>query len=500
MTLDRRLARETAPFAAATLLGFAIVPIGGLVDWSGYALAAGLMIAVGCSVVLVPWPKLPRTLRVAPSLLFLVSLALLRDVSGVVAGVGALTLIPVFWVALHGSRGQLLILVAGICAFFVAPDLPAGHPEQHPISIWRIALVFGAACAIVGVAVQNLVARVRSHADALAVRERDLEAVADLLRSLSLMTDARERICAGVCDLSEAYFAVLLEARPGRGLEWTAAAGLSLPPRTFTPESGRSCAMTAYSSRAPLFVSDVQKPSNGDIPELDGVAELTGADRPAALLFEPIHRGEEIAGVLVAGWREPPPDDERRTRGLVRLLASEAAFVIERADLLRQLTESALTDELTGLPNRRAWDEHLEQAVREPQPLCVAILDLDRFKSYNDDHGHQAGDRLLKEAAAAWRAVLRPTDTLARYGGEEFVVLLRERDVETARDVVDRLRRATPRGQSCSAGVALRAVHEGANALVGRADHALYEAKRTGRNRSLIAASGTAVKPETPLP
>jgi diguanylate cyclase (GGDEF)-like protein len=500
MTLDRRLARETAPFAAATLLGFAIVPIGGLVDWSGYALAAGLMIAVGCSVVLTPWRRLPPLLRVAPSLLFLVSLALLRDVSGVVAGVGALALIPVFWVALHGSRGQLLILVAGICAFFVAPDLPAGHPEQHPISIWRIALVFGAACAIVGVAVQNLVARVRSHADALTVRERDLEAVADLLRSLSLVTDARERICAGVCDLSEAYFAVLLEARPGGGLESTAAAGLSLPSRTFTPESGRSSAMAAYSSRAALFVSDTQKASNRDIPEPDGVAELTGADRPAAILFEPVHHGEEIAGVLVAGWREPPPDDERRTRGLVRLLASAAAFVIERADLLRQLTESALTDELTGLPNRRAWDEHLEQAVREPQPLCVAILDLDRFKSYNDDHGHQAGDRLLKEAAAAWRAVLRPTDTLARYGGEEFVVLLREDDVETARDVVDRLRRATPRGQSCSAGVALRATHEGANALVGRADHALYEAKRAGRNRSLIAKPGTAAKREAPLP
>jgi diguanylate cyclase (GGDEF)-like protein len=500
VTLDRRLARETAPFAAATLLGFAIVPIGGLVDWGGYALASALMIAVGCSVVLIPWRKLPRMLRVVPSLLFLVAVAVLRDVSGVVAGVGVLTLIPVFWVALHGSRGHLLILVAGVCAFFMAPDLPAGHPDQHPISIWRIALVFGAASAIVGVAVQNLVARVRSHADALAVRERDLEAVADLLRSLSLVTDARGRICAGVCDLSEAYFAVLLEAKPEGGLEWTAAAGLGLPPWAFTPESGPSSAMTAYASRAALFVSDIQEPAGGDVPELDGVAELTGADRPAALLFEPIHHGEEIAGVLVAGWREPPPDDERRARGLVRLLASEAAFVIERADLLGQLTEFALTDELTGLPNRRAWEERLDKAIHESDPLCVAILDLDRFKSYNDDHGHQAGDRLLKEAAAAWRAVMRPADTLARYGGEEFAVLLRETDLKTARSVVDRLRGATPGGQSCSAGIARREGDETASALLGRADHALYEAKRAGRDRSLIAGLGTAGQREAPLP
>jgi diguanylate cyclase (GGDEF)-like protein len=494
MKLDRQLARESAPFAAATLLGFALVPIGGELDWSGYALASTLMIAVGCAVVLVPWRALPPPMRVAPLLVFLVGLALLRNASEVVTGVGALALIPVFWIALHGNRSQLLIVVVGVCGLFVIPNLPAGDLQHHPLSVWRIALVFGAASAIVGVAVQNLVARVRSHADSLAVRERDLETVADLLRSLSLATDARERICSGVCDLSGAYFAVLLEAKAEGRLEWTAGAGLSLPPQTFAPESGLSTAMTAYSSRDALFMSDLTKQASGDVPEIHGVAALVGDDRPAALLFEPIHHGEEIAGVLVAGWREPPPDDERRAHGLVRLLASEAAFVIERADLLRRLTESALTDELTGLPNRRAWDKHLEQAVRGPEPLCVAILDLDRFKSYNDDHGHQAGDLLLKEAAAAWRSQLRPTDTLARYGGEEFVVLLREEDPKIARGVVDRLRGATPGGQSCSAGIARREGDETAAALLGRADHALYEAKRTGRDRSLIAEPDPALR------
>jgi diguanylate cyclase (GGDEF)-like protein len=343
--------------------------------------------------------------------------------------------------------------------------------------------VFGGASAVVGFAVQNLVARVRSHAAALAVRERDLEAVADLLRSLSLVTDARERICEAACDLSGAHFAVLLEGNGDGTLASTASAGLSLPPLTFTPKSGRSLAMAAYCSGAPLFVSDPEQHPHGEIPELDG------AERPAALLFEPVHHGDEVTGVLVAGWREPP-SDERRARGLVRLLASEAAFVIERADLLGRLTESALTDELTGLPNRRAWDKRLEQAIREDEPVCVAILDFDFFKAYNDDHGHQAGDRLLKEAAAAWRAELRPTDTLARYGGEEFVVLLREQDLQAARGIVDRLRAVTPRGQSCSAGVARREGDEAAAALLGRADEALYEAKRGGRNRSLVAELG----------
>jgi diguanylate cyclase (GGDEF)-like protein len=481
MELDRRLARELVPFGAATLLGFVLVPIGNEVAWGGYAAAATLTVAIGLAIVLAPWRKLPDVARVLPSLLFLVAVALLRDASGgAVAGVGALTLLPVFWAALHGNRGELLLVITGVCAFLLAPALLAGGTD-YPLSIWRIAVVFAAASAILGMAVQDLVARVRSHADALSIRERDLEAMADLSRSLSLTPGARERVCAAACDLSGARFAVLLERQGDGALGWTAGAGLDLPPHTFTPQRGQSWAMATYCSRAALLISDPDELQYSDIPELQG------PERPAAILFEPVHRGEEIAGVLVAGWAEPPAD-ERRARGLVRLLASEAGSVIERSDLLERLTEFALTDELTGLPNRRAWDERLEQALRDTAPICVAILDLDFFKAYNDDHGHQAGDRFLKETAAAWRTELRPTDTLARYGGEEFVVLLHERDLVAARRIVDRLRAATPRGESCSAGLARREDGETAAALVGRADDALYDAKRAGRNRSVIAA------------
>ena len=80
------------------------------------------------------------------------------------------------------------------------------------------------------------------------------------------------------------------------------------------------------------------------------------------------------------------------------------------------------------MPNRRHWDEQLPRelgrSLRYDEPVCVAMLDLDRFKEYNDTYGHQAGDRLLKEVTAAWRTVLRPYDLLARYGGEEFSLTL----------------------------------------------------------------------------
>ena len=165
------------------------------------------------------------------------------------------------------------------------------------------------------------------------------------------------------------------------------------------------------------------------------------------------------------------------------------AVTLERVELMIRLESMARTDDLTGLPNRRAWDEELPREVlrarREKASLCVAMVDLDHFKEYNDERGHQAGDRLLKQAAAAWTLELRGTDFLARYGGEEFALALPQCTPEEAKVVVERLRAATPQGETCSAGIASWDAVESAPALLGRADAALYEAKRRGRNLSI---------------
>ena len=176
----------------------------------------------------------------------------------------------------------------------------------------------------------------------------------------------------------------------------------------------------------------------------------------------------------------------------VRRIARESSSIArERAELMAALAEVARTDELTGLPNRRAWDEALERelarARRESRPLCIAIVDLDRFKGYNDDHGHQAGDRVLKQLAASWGAELRTTDVLARYGGEEFALALPGCDLVDAGILVERLRAATPAGQTASAGLVMWNGDESPERLFGRADKALYEAKESGRDRIVTA-------------
>jgi len=156
-----------------------------------------------------------------------------------------------------------------------------------------------------------------------------------------------------------------------------------------------------------------------------------------------------------------------------------------------RLALTALTDPLTGIANRRAWDagatRELARAGRAGIPLSLAILDLDLFKAYNDHHGHRAGDELLVAASRAWNGQLREGDQLARLGGEEFGVLLPGADIRLAAQIVERLRAATPVGSTASAGCAEWDTIETPAELMERADQALYAAKDAGRNQMAIA-------------
>ena len=165
---------------------------------------------------------------------------------------------------------------------------------------------------------------------------------------------------------------------------------------------------------------------------------------------------------------------------------------------LRQTETLSLTDELTGLPNRRAFmqrlDEELSRSQRHGQPLALALLDIDHFKRINDRHGHHAGDNILRGYARSMLRDLRQHDLLARYGGEEFALLLPETSLDDARNVLeklaDRLRREpldlgsqSVQLPSFSAGVVSLRAGESAAMLIDRADYSLYRAKHLGRNR-----------------
>lgn len=163
-----------------------------------------------------------------------------------------------------------------------------------------------------------------------------------------------------------------------------------------------------------------------------------------------------------------------------------------------QLASLARSDELTGLHNRRSWGYELARAcnaaTERGYDLCVALVDLDNFKIYNDSYGHPAGDALLRECAEKWRKAIGEDDLLARYGGEEFAVVLPGCDLDRAVAVMNELRKATPGGQTVSVGVAAWTHGTDPSDAMSKADAALYRAKRAGRNR-VVAADGTELAP-----
>jgi diguanylate cyclase (GGDEF)-like protein len=159
----RVVARELAPFALAALLAFALVPIGSPPSWSEYAVALALIVSVLAAIVLAPWTELPPALRLVLPIGFLVAAALLRDAGGGTnTGVSILTLLPVFWVALYGTRGVLAGVVVGVGAFFTVPILLVGDPA-YPVAGLRTAVLYMLVMGLVGSSVQRLVGQVRAQ-------------------------------------------------------------------------------------------------------------------------------------------------------------------------------------------------------------------------------------------------------------------------------------------------------------------------------------------------
>jgi diguanylate cyclase (GGDEF)-like protein len=208
----------------------------------------------------------------------------------------------------------------------------------------------------------------------------------------------------------------------------------------------------------------------------------------------PLSHQKRLSGLLLVR-----SDDNSRSWAesellLLHTVADQVAVAINQAHLFAQLQEQALTDGLTGLYNRRAFEMQLERdlqfATRMRQPLSLIMLDLDNLKQINDRLGHEGGDTALRMLADSLRAELRAVDTPARYGGDEFAIILPQADAAGALIVAERLREriagvGLPGASTLTASVGLASFPEHGSsreALCLLADRALYRAKRSGRN------------------
>lgn len=231
--------------------------------------------------------------------------------------------------------------------------------------------------------------------------------------------------------------------------------------------------------------------------KMDGyAAQITQVRNPAEL--------QHLIGDIVQETRTVH-NETLRSRDMIvaaqKQVTEAEAKIKDLEQKLEQMSEMVREDQLTGSLNRRGMDDLFEReadrADRRRTPLCVALLDLDNFKRLNDTHGHAAGDEALIHLVRIVKQTLRSIDAVARYGGEEFVIIMPDTSPEEAAQAMTRVQREltthffTANEQrlfiTFSCGVALRKPHETQDALIRRADQAMYEAKRTGKNKVVLA-------------
>ncbi|MFL5906183.1 MAG: diguanylate cyclase, partial [Solirubrobacterales bacterium] len=273
--------------------------------------------------------------------------------------------------------GSLQVLAIGVAYAWILTELD----DSTPVARWLVTVV---SIAIAGFLVDALAARLKGESIASERRAANLEAVGEVARQLATQSDPRAvgwAICSAAVRTAHASAAVLWRPNiSGDGLQASAVAGADADDAILpfvTPNSGAIQAFT--SARKQLRLPRGSNQTQELAPQIEA----------ASALWHPVLQEQDMAvGVLAVYWREPLHELSDEADRAVRLLALEAAIAFERGELLGRLETAARTDDLTGLLNRRAWDEELgrelSRADRSKAPLCVAIIDLDRFKQYND--------------------------------------------------------------------------------------------------------------------
>jgi diguanylate cyclase (GGDEF)-like protein len=238
----------------------------------------------------------------------------------------------------------------------------------------------------------------------------------------------------------------------------------------------------------------VVKLGHGEAPALES------GGHPRHVLVVPIQRSGQLMGAMelyLNAWRELTVDQADLLNGV----ASQAAIAISHAQLFKAHEDNALTDELTGLPNRRALAQRFlhatQRARRHQEGIAFLMLDLDRFKGVNDTFGHLNGDAVLAEVAQILKDAVRESDVCARYGGEEFAIFVQHAEVGGAAVLAERIRSTVATKTfaggvrlTVSVGVAATDDPELFTSLMERADTALYAAKQAGRNQVRVAPVG----------
>jgi diguanylate cyclase (GGDEF)-like protein len=382
------------------------------------------------------------------------------------------------WALLAGAIGVLAALVA---AWIVLPGLP---------------LAAAVVVAVAGVTGSAALARA-SVERRDAGRREEVENFARILQGFSRAVSPDAIVDAIMDELGPGMGAdhlVVVRRRPGAPI----LDATLIPTRPGAPSASTVLPAVDLDDGAAGSVSGAGRPTPDDVADRAAERIATRVRRAFGLtnvLSAPlVAHGELLGAIVISRRRDTPwPDQARR---MLAAAATEASAALARTVAHRAAETAAATDALTGLPNRRYFQEYvglLGKGRRADDTIGILMIDVDRFKLLNDRHGHAVGDVVLRAVARTIAATVRDVDLPARYGGEEFVVLLRDPSRQVALEVGERIREAVARIDLGAVGVEQVTVSVGATVggggaervedLVAAADRALYRAKRFGRNR-----------------
>ncbi len=438
--------------------------------------ASIIAITAGLGVCALPWERWPRR-----SLLVL-------PVAGnfLVGGVGllapnalphyvdlyALTLVYVGLTQPPGSATAIMPL--SVLSFVVG--------TRGPVNGGAVvnAVIAGAIGLFVSEALAHVVTRFGRAEDNL----RDLLTATQTLSLAADVQDAADILCEAGRQLLRGDVAVVYTSvadQPGRYVSRSSRGG-RLPSSRVTVDIDRERSGLGEALRQGRMslVSDTREP--GVVSE-----RIVRSLGMASVLYAPLPAQIGHVGGLVVGWNKPVRRLDDIARTTTEVLSTEAGAVLERLGATARLVHEAETDPLTGLLNRRSFNRCLD-ATRAGD--TVVLIDLDHFKQINDQRGHGAGDEVLRSMADCLRQASRSADHLGRWGGEACALIRPRTGLGGAHAVIERLRAdwaATQPLTTFSAGIAERLGDEGPVLTLGRADAALYDAKRAGRDRVQLA-------------
>ncbi|MEO8422277.1 MAG: diguanylate cyclase [Actinomycetota bacterium] len=429
-------------------------------------------VAIGVAAWFAPWERWPRraTLVIAPPAFALFAAAVLLGSYN--SSTNALYYMLVFvWIGVSHRRGTALMVAPIAAVAYLVPLVVTGRGDDGVTSVWEVILL----SVLVGEGLSWMSTRLRraEALDSFCVREMHA-----LLRAAESL--ARERDPAHAPELvatlgrqllrADATAVFLIEDRD----HLIGAAGARWP----EPVDGVVVDIDEHGPLAASLRSDKLSLVASDT--LPAAVASNGAFRTMILL--PFHGSSTVQGMFIGGFVADGPRLDGFAEHVARTFATQSALALERLHAVRTLVEDALRDELTGLGNRRASNRALA-GLRASD--AVAMLDLDGFKELNDTLGHAAGDDLLTRFAVVLGASLRDEDVAVRFGGDEFLMVFHDAG-ERAQAIVERLAsrwREEASNVTFSAGIAVAGEDEPSLTVLARADQALYEAKRTGRDR-----------------